>query len=607
MSMDETYNGTTAGQANVETLLGRTEWLQSLARSLVRDAGIADDLVQDTCLALLGRPPGSPAPSLAWLRRVLRNLVYMRHREDANRRKRERAAARPEASASTPVQVLERAEIQMMLIELVLGLPEPYRSTVLLRFFEGRTPGQIAVAQQVPVTTVRSRLSRALTRLRMKLQRVHGAEGHTWVAAIAPLLVATEHATAAVVGSGAATRAKLAGASSSDLTSLAAGGAIMTTKAAIVLTAGTLVLVALGWGLGRVLPTADNSGVDLVALDKLEDLEGNYRQAVVRIEALEAAREERRQLDETLAAFTEELRGMGDAARDASVQAERNVRGREGPGLWSQLLDLGFDDYGLWNLLHSKGDLEALARLVEEVESWGADRPSRSELPEEERSRIESMLHRNRFCKGYIRFALGDLESAADAFREQIAAVDELEEVLVARDEKLEPVTAIFRGRSRHILDAMESVARKPAPADIQLGDAWATDRRASLSDLTGKAVALFFRRAGDTRSAGIMGRLSRYCASQPDMETMTLCYRRPGRMWKRSSRRVPLGPKAGASYCAIWPVKSWVLTPSPFCGRSQTWMKNAMFCPSPSECRSSPVLPSWCWWGQGAFWIHES
>ena len=78
--------------------------------------------------------------------------------------------------------------------------------------------------------------------------------------------------------------------------------------------------------------------------------------------------------------------------------------------------------------------------------------------------------------------------------------------------------------RAAKTLDqALESLA------DFQLGDAWATDRRASLSDLTGKAVALFFRRAGDARSAGIMGKLSRFCAGEPDMETVALCFRLPG------------------------------------------------------------------------------
>ena len=83
-------------------------------------------------------------------------------------------------------------------------------------------------------------------------------------------------------------------------------------KVAIVLTAGSLALLALVWGLGRVSLTAGNSAADLVAQDKLEDLEGKYRQAVVRIEAFEAARNERRHLDEPLAALTEELRGMGE-------------------------------------------------------------------------------------------------------------------------------------------------------------------------------------------------------------------------------------------------------------------------------------------------------
>lgn len=512
----------------LEVLLARTDWLQALACTLVQDAALADDVVQDTCVALLSRPPGRPVPSVAWFRRVLRNFVYMQHREDVNRQKRERATARHEAAAGpTPAQLLERAELQRLLIDLVLELPEPYRSTILLRFFENRTVAQIASAQEIPVTTVRWRISQALKKLRTKLETRHDGDPLAWILALAPLLATREQGLAAGLASGVTSPSKLAGASASDLTSLATGGAFMTTKVALVLTAGSLALIALGWGARARLSDGDDSSAEAVAHARLEQLEGKYQQAVDRIEALEAAGNERRRLDETLAAFTEELRGMGDAARGASVQPRSTVRELDGRGVWSQLLDLGLDDYGLWDLLHSRGDLDALARLVEEVESWGLHQLSLSELPEEERARIESMLHQNRFRKGYIRFALGDIDGAADAFREQIAAVDDLEDVLAAQGQELEKVTAIYRSRSQHILDAMDTVARKPAPAELEFGDGWVTERRANLADLAGKAVAVFFRHAGDTRSAGLAGSLSRYCAGQPDMETLMVCWHR--------------------------------------------------------------------------------
>src|SRR5262249_12311994 len=45
-----------------------------------------------------------------------------------------------------------------------------YRTTVLLRFFEGLPPGRIAAREGVPLETVRSRLKRGLATLRSELQ-----------------------------------------------------------------------------------------------------------------------------------------------------------------------------------------------------------------------------------------------------------------------------------------------------------------------------------------------------------------------------------------------------------------------------------------------------
>ena len=40
-----------------EDLLRHSAWVQALARTLVRDADLAEDLVQETWLAALRRPP----------------------------------------------------------------------------------------------------------------------------------------------------------------------------------------------------------------------------------------------------------------------------------------------------------------------------------------------------------------------------------------------------------------------------------------------------------------------------------------------------------------------------------------------------------------------
>src|SRR6185503_16110462 len=91
------------------------------------------------------------------------------------------AAAPREAAPSTDA-LAARADAEQIVIRAVLALDEPYRSVVLLRFFEDLPPRRIAERLGVPVETVRTRLRRALAKLREDLDgRVGGTEA--WCAA----------------------------------------------------------------------------------------------------------------------------------------------------------------------------------------------------------------------------------------------------------------------------------------------------------------------------------------------------------------------------------------------------------------------------------------
>lgn len=63
----------------------------------------------------------------------------------------------------------------------VLALAEPYRTTVLLRFWEGLSPAAIAKQQGVPTETVRTRLKRGLMQLRARLDDEHGGDRKAWL------------------------------------------------------------------------------------------------------------------------------------------------------------------------------------------------------------------------------------------------------------------------------------------------------------------------------------------------------------------------------------------------------------------------------------------
>jgi RNA polymerase sigma-70 factor (ECF subfamily) len=164
-----------------EELLDNMGWVRSLAAALVRDPAELDDVVQDTWITALERPPRrTTGPALrAWLAAVVRTLARQSVRRERRRRSRERAAARPEAEPST-ADVLVRAALHRRIVDAVMALEEPYRSTVLLRYLDGASAPRIAELQSVSPAAVRKRLSRGLAQLRERLDAEHGGERVAW-------------------------------------------------------------------------------------------------------------------------------------------------------------------------------------------------------------------------------------------------------------------------------------------------------------------------------------------------------------------------------------------------------------------------------------------
>ncbi|CAN5616454.1 hypothetical protein BH11MYX1_BH11MYX1_47140 [soil metagenome] len=171
--------------SDVTALLAEAAWLTRLARSLVGNDD-ADDIVQETYAAALRTPLDPDRPARPWLRRVMVNVVRMRHRGRVRRDTREQAIVAE--ATRTPEQLLERARVERTLADLVIALAEPLRSTVLLRYREGLSAEAIAKQQEVSVATVRRRLSDAVGYLRVGMDERETSK--TWRAAFAPFLVA---------------------------------------------------------------------------------------------------------------------------------------------------------------------------------------------------------------------------------------------------------------------------------------------------------------------------------------------------------------------------------------------------------------------------------
>jgi RNA polymerase sigma-70 factor (ECF subfamily) len=159
----------------LEQLTAEMAWIRRLAFVLVKDASTADDVAQDTWLAAAGKVPAD-RPIRPWLSRVVLNLVRMRSRSDKRRSATEDAA--PVADAvPTADELVDRVELQRAIVDEVLALTEPYRSTVLLHFFEGLSSAEIARRFDLPDGTVRRRLKTALDELRARLARRYERRG----------------------------------------------------------------------------------------------------------------------------------------------------------------------------------------------------------------------------------------------------------------------------------------------------------------------------------------------------------------------------------------------------------------------------------------------
>jgi RNA polymerase sigma-70 factor (ECF subfamily) len=171
---------------DTKQLLRHTKWARSLARQLVGPSA-ADDLVQDTWLAALERPPVENRPLRPWLRGVLGKLALQRSRRRGRRAARERDASRAEALPSAAT-LTERAESQRILMTALLGLEAGKRELLMLRFVEDHSAASIGRKLNIPVSTIKSRIQAALSSLRDALDDDFEGSSRTWGVALLPLI-----------------------------------------------------------------------------------------------------------------------------------------------------------------------------------------------------------------------------------------------------------------------------------------------------------------------------------------------------------------------------------------------------------------------------------
>lgn len=156
-----------------EALQEHFEGMRRLAWGLLQDAAGAEDIAQETLLRALQTPPNPDRPVEPWLRKVAKNLALERLRSQRRRLRREQKYGTG-TEIPTPEELNQKTEVHQQAVQMLLALEEPYKSTLMLHFFEHLSPQAIAGVQQVPAATVRSRLKRGLDQLRSKHRERYG-------------------------------------------------------------------------------------------------------------------------------------------------------------------------------------------------------------------------------------------------------------------------------------------------------------------------------------------------------------------------------------------------------------------------------------------------
>jgi RNA polymerase sigma-70 factor (ECF subfamily) len=135
--------------------------LLAYARSIVRDAGEAEDALQEVFVKLMTRNPALPREPRPYLFRAVRNTCL-------NRR---RATAREASGPDIPPMFLETAGppgLARDIEDALNALPQEQRQVVVLRVWAEMTFEEAAHVLEIPANTAASRYRYALEKLRQR-------------------------------------------------------------------------------------------------------------------------------------------------------------------------------------------------------------------------------------------------------------------------------------------------------------------------------------------------------------------------------------------------------------------------------------------------------
>jgi RNA polymerase sigma-70 factor (ECF subfamily) len=140
------------------------DWVTTLAFRFTRDSDLALDVLQETFLYFLKKFPGFvlTAQLKTFLYPAVKNLSLAARRKADRHQSNEAELTALENAPAAETAATSRSELMLVLA----ALSSEQSEVLLLRFVDGLSLAEIAVAMEIPLGTVKSRLHNALATLR---------------------------------------------------------------------------------------------------------------------------------------------------------------------------------------------------------------------------------------------------------------------------------------------------------------------------------------------------------------------------------------------------------------------------------------------------------